>query len=576
MATEKTQLVLNAMRSHGAINEEKHHEEHANPTAAVVHDDEEEEPSHVHLEAIEDDSGAFVNERLTAYSDALFAIAMTIGVLSLKVEDEAAEEYSATEMLFKKAISVYFYYFSFEVLGAYWRSHNLFFATCEKVDGIVTIANSLMLFVFTFIPFSMSILALAAPLWSPLFFAILTTIIAFIFAFMSFYAQGNAKRLLHGGHKFDAESRLWAVVRLIGIVGIGWTCVAISLIPNYGWIFVWCYVPLFSLYFTVPISQYLVAKWKESKGIEISTIRKNFEHEGGGLERLCLLSDGVYTITATLIVLDIPIPEDRDHMVHEILMQWQSYIAYFVSFMVIGLQWSSHHFMFRYVKKSTEWIRILNNQTLFTVSLVPFGASYAIHYPSDILGITVFAFICFISGLQLWILWFSIVMFGKERVLREPATAGGSRAWIRWLIMGETSIIPIASFFLLIPLSYGFWKGLDEAQILPILVIFTVGVLVVYAGASTITFQLMPKRKQIAQTILRKKQHGWKDVSTALHATHHSHPLRHPEAKEEDEAHKEGHADTSTSHAHPLHASHLAHGTKYHSGSILSDKTFEP
>ena len=52
------------------------------------------------------------------------------------------------------------------------------------------------------------------------------------------------------------------------------------------------------------------------------------------------LSDGVFAIAITLLVLDITVPEsDFDDMWRGIADQWPSYLGYVTSFMAIGGMW---------------------------------------------------------------------------------------------------------------------------------------------------------------------------------------------------------------------------------------------
>jgi uncharacterized membrane protein len=60
------------------------------------------------------------------------------------------------------------------------------------------------------------------------------------------------------------------------------------------------------------------------------------------------LSDGVYAITITLLVLEIHRPEDYEPggLLHALLENWPSYLAYTVSFLYIGVLWLNHHSLF--------------------------------------------------------------------------------------------------------------------------------------------------------------------------------------------------------------------------------------
>ena len=85
------------------------------------------------------------------------------------------------------------------------------------------------------------------------------------------------------------------------------------------------------------------------------------------VDRLVLLSDGVYAIALTILVLDIKLPASFDvfhfstSMLLNALKGLQSNIfAYIISFIVIGLSWRAHNLIFFYVKRYDTNIFWLN------------------------------------------------------------------------------------------------------------------------------------------------------------------------------------------------------------------------
>ena len=59
--------------------------------------------------------------------------------------------------------------------------------------------------------------------------------------------------------------------------------------------------------------------------------------------RLEALSDGVYAIAITLLVLDIAVPLNADgNLLGAVARLWPAYLAYVVSFSTIGAMWLGH------------------------------------------------------------------------------------------------------------------------------------------------------------------------------------------------------------------------------------------
>jgi uncharacterized membrane protein len=86
------------------------------------------------------------------------------------------------------------------------------------------------------------------------------------------------------------------------------------------------------------------------------------------------LSDGVFAITITLLVLEIHRPEDYKPggLLHALLVNWPSYLAYAVSFLYIGVLWLNHHSLFSKLRRVNLGFRWINLGILFTTAVLPF------------------------------------------------------------------------------------------------------------------------------------------------------------------------------------------------------------
>jgi uncharacterized membrane protein len=95
-------------------------------------------------------------------------------------------------------------------------------------------------------------------------------------------------------------------------------------------------------------------------------------------ERLIFFSDAVVAIAMTLLALALPLPHgSKDQEILKSLWQTQhreAYIAFLISFLVIGGYWRVHHRMFRYVIRVDNRLITLNMAWLLTMVLTPFGA----------------------------------------------------------------------------------------------------------------------------------------------------------------------------------------------------------
>ena len=113
-----------------------------------------------------------------------------------------------------------------------------------------------------------------------------------------------------------------------------------------------------------------------------------YQPESEETDRLVALSDGVIAIAIaiTLLVLEITIPEVPSGnataaLPRLILEQWPDFLAYVLSFLVIGLYWSLHRRTFIYISQHDRGLVWLNLVFLL-VAFIPYGTSLFSRYPS--------------------------------------------------------------------------------------------------------------------------------------------------------------------------------------------------
>jgi uncharacterized membrane protein len=103
-------------------------------------------------------------------------------------------------------------------------------------------------------------------------------------------------------------------------------------------------------------------------------------HDQLGLERLVFFSDAVFAIAVTLLVLEIRLPGDVGQMSNEqlrgaLFANWHKYLAYGISFLVIGTFWLSHHRKFRLIERYDRRLLLGNLLFLLVIAFVPFPSS---------------------------------------------------------------------------------------------------------------------------------------------------------------------------------------------------------
>ena len=90
-----------------------------------------------------------------------------------------------------------------------------------------------------------------------------------------------------------------------------------------------------------------------------------------GTDRLAAFSDGVFSIAATLLVLDIAVHPPGTPL-QQVLHAWPAYLAYVVSFLTIGAAWLVHTALTGRLARSDPIFLEINLLVLLVVAFLPF------------------------------------------------------------------------------------------------------------------------------------------------------------------------------------------------------------
>jgi uncharacterized membrane protein len=172
---------------------------------------------------------------------------------------------------------------------------------------------------------------------------------------------------------------------------------------------------------------------------------------GRDRDRIVNLSDGVFAIAITLLILDIRVPNIPENMVSSqllgaLLSLWPKYLGYILSFVGISAFWLIHHSIFRPIRSYDRILLYLNFLFLMVVAFVPFPTSLLGEYGDHQLPVAIYAATLAVGRLLLTAIhWYST---RNDRLLGEPQDPATVRFF---LIRGLT--IPVI-FLLSIVISF--------------------------------------------------------------------------------------------------------------------------
>jgi uncharacterized membrane protein len=178
-------------------------------------------------------------------------------------------------------------------------------------------------------------------------------------------------------------------------------------------------------------------------------IPAEIEEEGNktATERLVFFSDAVIAIAITLLALELPIPVGDTTS-----MAWASfrdnfddYLAFLISFVVIANQWFAHHAIYRYVTRVHRRVAGVNMPWLLTVVVTPFATRVLVGDTPFPMAFTLYAGIQAVGQLTFLTI---ILMIRHDHLAAAEATRGGFTKSI------ARTISFALSFAISIPIAY--------------------------------------------------------------------------------------------------------------------------
>ena len=162
------------------------------------------------------------------------------------------------------------------------------------------------------------------------------------------------------------------------------------------------------------------------------------KHETSRVEAL---SDGIFAIAITLLVLDIHVPAIRGEasLLRALLVDWPTHLAFLIGFFTLLICWINRHYMYELIYKSNGVLLLLNGFKLLVVTFTPFATALLAKYIGteyQQTAVTVYVFNFFIMGLSMTCLW----SYAQWRGLTRSPSSGVLRMTTRLYYFA--SIVP--------------------------------------------------------------------------------------------------------------------------------------
>jgi uncharacterized membrane protein len=180
----------------------------------------------------------------------------------------------------------------------------------------------------------------------------------------------------------------------------------------------------------------------------------------GDAVRLLALSDGVFAIAITLLVLnvDLPAPSARSATLTpaDALTLWLDAFSYVVSFLVIANFWVDHRRIFRYAERHTGAVTWLNVLFLMSVAFLPFPTSLLDEY-AGWFPVVFYAASMAVTGVAEYALWWYVSREGSPLAPGvDPNLVRFDRA--QYLLAPLVFAVSIPAAFVAVELAYVCWS----------------------------------------------------------------------------------------------------------------------
>jgi uncharacterized membrane protein len=148
--------------------------------------------------------------------------------------------------------------------------------------------------------------------------------------------------------------------------------------------------------------------------------------------RIEALSDGVFAIVLTLLVLEIHVPHVTGPDINMALAQSlvamaPKFFSYVLSFAIVCIWWVAHHHLFNLIKRSDRGLLWLNSLFLLWLAFIPFPTALMGDYPSERIAVMSYGAVMAVAGLSFsWMRYYAffvgnLVDAGLDRNLLRRA-----------------------------------------------------------------------------------------------------------------------------------------------------------
>ncbi|MGC1965785.1 MAG: TMEM175 family protein [Candidatus Acidiferrales bacterium] len=175
------------------------------------------------------------------------------------------------------------------------------------------------------------------------------------------------------------------------------------------------------------------------------------EIAGQSVERLAALSDGIFGVAMTLLVLDLRVPaaeaiHNEKDLLHALAALAPQLIMYMMSFLTLGIFWIGQQTQLNHLKRahrSAAWMHLF---FLFAVTLTPFSTRLLAEHNTYRTALLAYSFNILLLGATLYATW---TCAAHLNLLKDDLPATISQAIKRRIVIAQSLYAAAAALCLI-------------------------------------------------------------------------------------------------------------------------------
>jgi len=161
---------------------------------------------------------------------------------------------------------------------------------------------------------------------------------------------------------------------------------------------------------------------------------------GQSVERLAALSDGVFAVAMTLLLLELHVPaREAIHSEGDLLHAMAAFLpqlaVYLMSFLTLGIFWMGQQTQLNHLQRSDRNLSWLHLAFLFAVTLMPFSTRLLSEFPEYRSALVAYWFNILLLGVILYLSWECAT---RAKIIKDDLPAEVPAAICRRIVVGQS------------------------------------------------------------------------------------------------------------------------------------------